>query len=70
MELKDRLISKINRRVKQYRERNEAINEEAAGIRGFHNLDRYRKLHVEMEVNKGRIDLYRDILSDIQIFSD
>jgi len=67
--MKAKLISKINRRVKHYEVRNEIITKEVDGIKGFDNLSRYQNLCNEFEMNKARIEIYWDILSDIEIFS-
>ena len=70
MELKDRLINKINRSVKHHQERNLAIKEEVEDIRSIWQLEQSQKLASEYKTNTAIIDVYRDILSDIQIFSD
>ena len=70
MELKDRLINKINRRIKHHQDRNLAIKEEVEDIRTISQLERCHKLVGEYKNNIAIIDVYRDILSDIQIFSD
>ena len=70
MELKDRLINKINRRVKYHETRNLVIKEEVDTRRGFHNLEKLTKLIAEYKSNIAVIDVYKDTLSDIEIFTN